>query len=294
MGSFRNINIYLYTWLVLSVVWVCFEEVPHDLKWPDVPSERILVGPAAPAVNNLSPGPAASPDLTLPAQLPVQAGGVAGADVEAVHGRQEVPEVGHLHCVVIAVSVDHSSVRSRPQVAGLVGVVGDDGVLQAVEVDDADGVVRHEVEPSEGRAGHPSHTGQTGGQAGQTSAVDKHSPVGDAGQVDLLGVHTVGGEDLVQHGLGVGQVVMAGGPVTGVSQVGAVPATTGGEAGPAVGEVLRVAGEAQPALGPGDVPAALPTLALPTYISHPLQSDLLVVVSGDQLTNHPPTRPHIN
>ena len=47
--------------------------------------------------------------------------------------------------------------------------------------------------------------------------------------MDLLGVHTVGGEELGEDGLGVGQVVMAGGPVTGVLQVGAV--TTGGVAG---------------------------------------------------------------
>lgn len=265
---------------------MCFEEVPHDLKWLDVSIERVLVSPVSSAGNHLSPPTAAAPDLTLPAQLAVQAGGVAGADIGAVHGRQEVPEVGHLDRVIIAVSVDHSPVRSRPKVARLVGVVRDEGVLQTVEVDDADRTVRHEIKTSQRRTGHPSHPSQTGSQAGQGSAVDKHPPVRDAGHVDVVGVDTVGGEHLVQHGLSEGQVVMAGGPVTGVLQVGAVLAATGGEAGPAVGEVLRVAGQTQWALSPGHVPAALPAFSLPGNISHSLQADRVKVRVKDSSRSH--------
>ena len=246
-----------------------FKEVPHDLKWLDVSIERILVSPVPSAVDHLCPPTAAPPDLALPAQLPVQAGGVAGAVSGAVHGSQEVPEVGHLDRVIIPVSVHHGSVRPRPEVAGLGGVVRDHGVVQTVEVDDADWLVWHQVETSQRRAGHPSNTGQTGRQPGQGPAVDKHSPVRDAGHVDVVGVHTVGGEDLVQHGLGEGEVVMAGGPVAGVLQVGAV--ATGGVAGPAMGEVLRVAGQTQRSLSPGDIPAGLPAIALTTDISHSLE-----------------------
>ena len=89
-----------------------------------------------------------------------------------------------------------------------------------------------------------------------------------------MGVDTVGAEDLVQHGLSEGQVVMAGCPVTGVLKVGAVLAATRGEAGPAVGEVLRVAGQTQWSLSPGHVPAALPAFPLTGNISHSLQAEI--------------------
>ena len=143
---------------------MCFKEVPHDLERCDVRTERILVSPVASAVNHLSPLTAVPPHLARPAPLTVQAGGVAGADLVTVHGSQEVPEVGHLDGVVIPVIVHHSPVRSGAQVAREAGVVGDDCVLQAVEVDDADRPVRHEVKTSERGAGHSTHCCQAGSQ----------------------------------------------------------------------------------------------------------------------------------
>ena len=60
--------------------------------------------------------------------------------------------------------------------------------------------------------------------------------------MELLGVHTVGGEDLGEDGLSEGDVVVAGGPVAAVLEVGAVSPPTGGIAG----EVGVEAGHAGP------------------------------------------------
>ena len=87
--------------------------------------------------------------------------------------------------------------------------------------------------------------------------------------MDGVRIDTVGGQHLVEDGLGVGEVVMAAGPVAGVLQVGAV--ATGGEAGVAAME-RRVAGQTQRTVSPGDVPA--PKASPSHNVAHPLHCDV--------------------
>ena len=72
------------------------------------------------------------------------------------------------------------------------------------------------------------YCGQRGRHPRQGPAPDEHSSIAGTGHVDVLSVHTEGGEDLEEDGLCEGDVVMTGGPVTGVLQVRAV--STGGVA----------------------------------------------------------------
>ena len=97
------------------------------------------------------------------------------------------------------------------------------------------------------------HRGQGGRHPRQGPAPDEHPSIAGPGHVDLLSVHTEGGEDLQEDGLREGDVVMAGGPVTGVLQVGAV--STGGVAGVVVVEA-GVTGLTERSHISGHIPAA--------------------------------------
>ena len=54
---------------------------------------------------------------------------------------------------------------------------GDDAVLEAVEVNDADGELRHGVEAPEGSTTHGAHRGEGGGHPLQDPGPDEHPAI---------------------------------------------------------------------------------------------------------------------
>ena len=131
-----------------------FHKLPDDSESLHSALEGIHVSPVGLAVDHLLLLVTPSPDDAAPAIFPVHVRPVVGALEIAVHGGEQVGEVGHLVHVVVSIVGDDSTVRPGPEVTGSLSRVGNDVVLQTVEVNDVDRRVHPRGEPPERRGCH--------------------------------------------------------------------------------------------------------------------------------------------
>ena len=117
-----------------------FHKVPENLDPLDVPVvEGVVVAIVGVALDHLLVIVTTCPQLTHPPMTPVHVGGVLPGLRVTVHMLSDPGDVVHLDMVIPPIIGDHGVVGAGAQVSRQLRGEGDGVVIEAVEVNDADG-----------------------------------------------------------------------------------------------------------------------------------------------------------